>query len=98
MKSIKRTLTVESRLAWALLWIGVVVFLGALLWGMLNPHFSMMKDTGQRVTNETAGASEAAQTGWDRITWVWEYWPLWSGMGLLYYGYRRALNESKRTP
>lgn len=98
MDRISQPLTVESRLAWALLWIAVVIFLGALLWGMLNPHFHTMTDTGQRITNETAGQSEAAQTGFQRVALVWKLWPLWFSVGLIYYGWNRALSESKRTP
>lgn len=62
---------------------------------MLNPHMEMMRDTGGEMTNSTAGESEAAQTGWSRIMILWKMWPLWASLGFLYYGFRRALNESK---
>lgn len=94
MYSIKEKLTVESRLAWALIWIGVIIFLGALLWGFLNPHIYMM----QEVSNQSSADSQAAQTGWERVTLVWSLWPLWFSLGLLYYGYNRAISESRQTP
>lgn len=92
MKSIKQPLTVEARLSWALLWMVVVLFLGTLFWGMLNPHFQTIND----VSNQTMGAdSEAAQTGWVRISFLWDYWPVWFAGAMMFYGYRRAVNESK---
>lgn len=85
---------IDAGLSWALVWMGVILFLGALLWGMLDPHIG----TVLTVANETSTNSQAAQTGIERIRLVWRLWPFWFGLGLLYYGYRRAINESKRTP
>lgn len=98
MDSISERITVESRLSWALLWMGVVVFLFALIWGMLNPHVHSMRDTGGQLVNSTAGPSDAAQTGWSRVMIVWELAPLCVALGILYYGLNRALSESRRTP
>lgn len=98
MATIEEPTEVRARLAWALVWIGVIIFLGTLIWGMLNPHFYMMGDTGSRTINETAGHSVAYETGWNRVSWIWKLWPLWFGGGLLFWGYRRALNESQRQP
>lgn len=94
MQRIETAQIVEARLAWALVWIGAILFLGALMWGMLNPHFYTFND----VTNDTSAESPAADTGWERVRIVWSLWPFWFGLGLLYYGFRRAINESKRVP
>lgn len=98
MESTNSQITIEADLAWALVWICVVIFLGALFWGMINPHMESMRDTSGDITNSTSGESEAAQTGWNRIMIAWRYWPLWFGFGLLFYGYRRAVDESRKHP
>lgn len=98
MKSLEKSVVVEARLAWAFLWLGVIVFLFALIWGFLNPHFYTLTDQASYLANSTSDGSQAAQTGIQRVTWVWKLAPFWAGLGMLYWGYRRSLNEAKRTP
>lgn len=96
-----QTITVEARLSWFLLGAVVVLFVGALFWGMLDPHVTMMEHTGSNITNATtadSGTQQAYQTGWHRVTLTWELWPFWFAMGLMYAAFRRAINESKRAP
>lgn len=94
MQRIDSSQTVEAHLAWALIWIGAILFLGALFWGMMNPHMGTMND----VSNDTSAESSAADTGWERVRIVWSLWPFWFLLGLLYYGYRKSVNESKNVP
>lgn len=94
MTRLESTITVESRLAWFLIWAGVVLFLGALFWGFLNPHMSLLRDTA----NASSAPSQTAETGWNRVMTFWSTWPLWFALGLMYGGYRRAINESKQNP
>lgn len=94
MSVINEPVTIEAGLAWALIWIAVILFLGSLIWGMLNPYPSMMHN----VSNATAAESQQANTGWWIVTTTWKMWPLWFSLGLLYYGFRRALNESEKQP
>lgn len=94
MKRLEESKRIEARLAWFLVWVAVIIFLFALMWGMLNPHFYTLRETA----NQSTPPSQAAETGFERVSIVWEYAPLWVAMALLYGGYRRALNESKRNP
>lgn len=98
MNRLETPVTVESRLAWALLWIGVIIFLGALMWGFLSPHMDMMRETGGDAVNSTSGESQAAQDGWNIIMTAWSLWPLWFSLRVLFYGFRKSVNESRRTP
>lgn len=90
-----QTITVEARLAWALIWMGVVLFVGVLLFGtLLQPHVAMINE----VTREASTQDSVVNQGLNPVEKAVELWPLWFGLGLLYYGYRRAINESKHTP
>lgn len=98
MRSLETSFVVEARLAWALLWIALVIFLFALVWGFLNPHFYTLTDQASSLANSTTDGSPAAQTGIQRVTWTWKLAPFWVALGVLFWGYRRALNEAKRNP
>lgn len=84
-------LKVHARMSWALVAMGFTLFMGALLWGLLNPHVLDMLSYSTSMSS-SAHADEGAR----RVGMVWKYWPLWFGAALMLYGYRRAVNESKR--
>lgn len=86
-----RPLTVEARLSWAFVAMAATLFVGTLLWGLLNPH--ALDVLGY--ADEFSTGSHAS-TGVKRVRLIWKYWPLWFAGGVLLYGYQRTVNESKR--
>lgn len=82
---------VSAGMSWALIAMAITLFMGALLWGILNPQVYTLTGYASSMSSSTQ-----ADTGAHRVLLVWKYWPLWFGGALLLYGYRRAVNESKR--
>lgn len=81
---------VEARLSWAFVAMAATLFIGALLWGLLNPVTMDMLGYA-----DSFSSSQEATTGIDRVRMIWKYWPLWFGGAILLYGYQRAVNESR---
>lgn len=88
------SIIVEARLAWWLVLAGAILFVFSLLFGFLDPHVPTLLDMGSEASGN---ASDVATTN-KRLSQMWTLAPFWGALMLLYGGYRRALNESKRNP
>lgn len=86
-----QVIRVEARMSWALLAMAAVFFMGALLFGMLNPTAHTLSDTA----NSTSDSAKA-ETGIDRVMQAWSTWPIWFLGALLLWGFNRAKKESNR--
>jgi hypothetical protein len=81
----------ELGMSWAFVTMATVLFVGALLWGLLNAPMHNVLDKSTDLSD-----SSDAETGADRVQQIWTYWPLWFGGGVLVWGYFRAVAESRR--
>lgn len=82
---------VTAGMSYALILMGIVLFVSVLLWGILGPHVHDMLNYATSMSS-----SAKVDTGVERVRLAWDYWPLWGGGALLLYGYQRAVNESRR--
>lgn len=84
-------LRVRAGLPWALVVMGMALFLGSLIFAMLDPEVTRLLDMAGQLTD-----SQDATTGIDRIQQFWDLWPVWFLGAVLMYGYVQSVRKSRR--